>query len=261
MEVFYRLLSFVVSSAYLPFLIHHVVIESDPCAEQVSIGVVWDFCSSTRYIFIEVPYTQICKINFFRSRFQLIHQCIIVLFAVGKLKIVIIRQCFQQVIIVGTVVGDVQLAITVYEGKVTIAIESTDMLTAEAYKVLTEHVYHCGCSISIYRHRIGVDLVTTRRHVTTGKYGILDGESFIVQCLPCNSIIESQCVQVFRSDIFALLIGGIIDCNPTLGCYHTACGDVYAAIFCTYCGLIYIFRICIICFMVIVPFNLTTSSI
>ena len=107
------------------------------------------------------------------------------------------------------------------------------MLATKADKVFCIYIHHCGRGISVNSHRVGVNLIATRRYVTSGKYGIADGETFSIEFVP---FIVSKCqrVQVFRGNIFTLLIRTVIDGDTFIGRDHTTCGDMYAAVFGTF---------------------------
>ena len=54
-------------------------------------------------------------------------------------------------IVVGAVVGDVQLAVSIYEGQVAITVQSAGMSSADGDEVAVIYVVDGGGGIAIYR--------------------------------------------------------------------------------------------------------------
>ena len=127
----------------------------------------------------------------------------------------VLRQCdiICDMIIVCAIVGDVQFAITVHEGQVTITVQATRMTCTNRYQVtIIDVINRCGC-VTKQCCSIGKHLVVTRRNVTTGKDGIVDDDTVHIQTAPCCSVsgLVLQGVQVGCGDILTCLIGVAID--------------------------------------------------
>ena len=82
-------------------------------------------------------------------------------FTVGQFKVIFIRYVIRHTIVVGTIVGNIQLAIAIYEGQVTVAVETTDMLCADGDEVAVENVVKCSRGVTIDGDGIGIHLVGT----------------------------------------------------------------------------------------------------
>ena len=81
---------------------------------------------------------------------------------------------------VGTIVGDVQLTITINQSQVTITIESTHATSSDRDKVTVINIVDRCRSITKYCRGVSKYLSRTRRGVTTGKDGIMDNDAFFV---------------------------------------------------------------------------------
>ena len=90
---------------------------------------------------------------------------------VGQLLIFFKGNLLVQSIVVGTIVGDVQLTIATYYRKVTTAVETARMLCTYSDEVVMIDIIKCSCGISENGDRVGIAL-TVRRHVTTSEHGI-----------------------------------------------------------------------------------------
>ena len=127
-------------------------------------------------------------------------------FAVVQFMIFLNGDVVRETIEVGTIVADGQFAEAIDEGEVAVAIETADMLRTDGDEVAVIDVAQ-GCR-DIAEDGVGVDeyLVTTHRHVTAGKDGIVDVDTCDVQFVPLSSIcrLVLQGVQIVHGDIFAL---------------------------------------------------------
>ena len=97
-------------------------------------------------------------------------------------------------IVVGTIVGNVQLTIAIDEGQVTIAIQTAGMTCTNSYQVTIISIMDRGGSISIYCCGVGIQRTTTRSNVTTGKDGIVDDDTVRIKIIP----VESTCRLVLQ---------------------------------------------------------------
>ena len=99
-------------------------------------------------------------------------------------QLLIVVSCYilfiLQMIVIRTVIGEVQLTVSIHEGEVTITIESAFVLATNLYKVFVIQIHHRCCNVSKYRYRIGIYDIATRAYVTTSKDGITDGDSLLV---------------------------------------------------------------------------------
>ena len=60
-------------------------------------------------------------------------------------------------IVIRTIVGDVQTAIAIHEGQVTIAIKATSMTSTQRDEVTVVNIVDRCCGITEYRRGIGID--------------------------------------------------------------------------------------------------------
>ena len=90
----------------------------------------------------------------------------------------------RNVIEVSAVVGDVQTTIAIDKGQVTIAVKTTRMTRTHRDEVAVIDIVDRCRGITIQRGGIGIHLVTTRRHVTTGKDGIMNDDTIHIQAFP-----------------------------------------------------------------------------
>ena len=125
--------------------------------------------------------------------------------AVVELQIFFVGQLAVQVVEVGAIVGDVQLAVAVHKGEVAVAIESAYLVFSQRDEVLVEKVAHSGRGIAEHRLGIGIHLVGTRRHITACKHGIADGDAQIVQTAP-PGITVRKLVEFLGRHIVARLV-------------------------------------------------------
>ena len=83
-------------------------------------------------------------------------------------------------IIVGTVVGDVQFAVAAYERQVTVAVEAAGAVGADGDEVTVIGIVDGGRGVAEDGGGVGIDLRGTRRGVTTGEDGIVDDDALLV---------------------------------------------------------------------------------
>ena len=125
--------------------------------------------------------------------------------AVVELQIFFVGQLAVQIVEVGAIVGDVQLAVAVHKGEVAVAIESAYLVFSQCDEVLVEKVAHSGRGIAEHRLGIGIHLVGTRRHIAACKHGIADGDAQIVQTAPLGITVR-ELVEFLCRHIVARLV-------------------------------------------------------
>ena len=101
------------------------------------------------------------ELKFIISFFTVIHLPVIIKSYLGRLAE-----------IVGTVVGDVQLTVTIHQSKVAVTVQTSGMLCSNGYQVTVIDIAQYGCGIAQYGVGVGIDHITTGRNVTSGKHGI-----------------------------------------------------------------------------------------
>ena len=92
-----------------------------------------------------------------------------------------------QAVIVGAIVGDVQLTVAVNHRKVSTTIDTTGMLGSNGDEVTVIDIVECSCGIAVDGCGIGIGLIIVRRHVTTGEYGIVDVDTAFLLTLRITS--------------------------------------------------------------------------
>ena len=107
---------------------------------------------------------------------------------VSQFIIVLQTDIIRHAIVVGAVVGDVQLTIAVDECQVTVAIDTTHMLGTNRDEVAVEDVDHIGRHIAVHGLLVGIDAGIAYRHVTTGKDGIMDDDTGEIQFVPVCAV-------------------------------------------------------------------------
>ena len=201
---------------------------------SIYIIVVLFFCYSGRTCFISIVTIGIIYLT------QIL-QLKISTFAVGQFIVFFQRNLLIHTIVVGTIVGDVQLTIATHHRQVATAIEAASMLGTHGDKVMMIDIVECCCGITKYSNLVGVGLVTVRRHITTGKYRIIDmhatfnliiiiftftGKELIPWC--GSFFLLLQRVQIFcryiliRLISFIVIFNGIPWTNLQHGRYHHA---------------------------------------
>ena len=157
-------------------------------------------------------------------------QLIVGFLAIGQLFIVLQFQGFFQAVIVGAVVVDMQFTEAVDQCEVTVAIETTHLLSAEGDEVVVIDIAQRGCGVAIDGNRVGIEVVTTLGDVSTGKEGVVDGDASGVELFPfllAFIILVSvlQLVQGLHGHVFAFRIGGFdTRCGIGSKATDTACG-------------------------------------
>ena len=117
-----------------------------------------------------------------------IFQLIIGFFALWEFLICFVIQLFVYMIVIGTVVGDVQLTVAIDEGQVTIAIETAGMPRTNGDEVAVIGIVDRSCGVAIDCRSIGKQRGTTLNDVTTGKDGIVDDDTIRVKVVPVGGI-------------------------------------------------------------------------
>ena len=104
---------------------------------------------------------------------------------------------------VGTIVGNIQLTIAIDQRQVTITVQSTYTTSTDRDEVTVIDIVDRSCSITEYSRSISKNLGRTGRGVTTGKYSVVDNDTFLVDIRLANSrpfsltgILITQIVQV-----------------------------------------------------------------
>ena len=76
---------------------------------------------------------------------------------IGKRFILLVGNLGRDAVVIGTVIGDVQLTVAVHEGQVTLAIDATGMAGTNGNEVTVIHIVNGGCGIAIHRGGVGID--------------------------------------------------------------------------------------------------------
>ena len=142
--------------------------------------------------------------------------------ALGQIVILVDGDFLGNGIIVGAVVGDVQLAIAIDKGQVTIAVESAGVAGAQGDEVAVEHIMDRGGGIAEYRCGVGTRCRGSGRVVTAGKHGIVDGDARVVKEAPQIGIriLVFQLVQLLNRHKVSGGIGGAVDRHRELRLAH-----------------------------------------
>ena len=225
--------SHVFATTDCPLGLHLFLLHGQPSIHHLAIGVVVNLVTLVDILIIN---SIVRKDDFLLLILQFIDERIVVLLQVGELKVLLIGQLLREVIVVGTIVGDIELAVSIHEGKVTITIETTHMVATETHKVLGKHVDDSSRSVTIYGHRIGIHEVGTRGHVTTCKDGIANGDSHLVELSPYFGVTILQLIKVLGEHILTLLVG-LAPHGHILQCTATS-SDVYAAVLSTFMAFV-----------------------
>ena len=75
--------------------------------------------------------------------------------------VLIVSQLLLDMLIVGTVVGDIQLTVAIYEGQVTITIQTTGMTCSDGDEVTVVGIMDRSRSITKYGLVVGILRTTT----------------------------------------------------------------------------------------------------
>ncbi len=145
-----------------------------------------------------------------------IFQLIVISLACRKCVELLDCNFFGNVIVVGTIVGNVQSTIAIYEREVTITVQSTKVSCSQGNQVAVIYIVDRCCSITKYRCGVGIHGRRTRRCITTSEYGVEDGNAGVIQTTPSRVLLVAQVVKIFCSYIFTCGIAAIIDCNVRL---------------------------------------------
>ena len=81
--------------------------------------------------------------------------------------------------VIGSIIGDVQLTITIHHREVTTAIQSTYMFCSDGNKVSVIDIVERCRHVAEYRRSVGIRLITAGRNVTTTKHGIVNNDTTI----------------------------------------------------------------------------------
>ena len=91
-------------------------------------------------------------------------------------------------VVVGAVVGDIQFTVAVDKGQITVTVESARMTRAQRNHVAMEHIVDRGRGITVYRIDVGSRRNGTGLCVTTGKHGIVNDDTRLIQTAPPGRI-------------------------------------------------------------------------
>ena len=113
------------------------------------------------------------------------------------------RNFWVCIVVISTIVGDVQFTIAIDQRQVTITVQSTYTTSTDRDEVTVIDIVDRSCSITEYSRSISKNLGRTGRCVTTGKYSVVDNDTFLVDIRLANSrpfsltgILITQIVQV-----------------------------------------------------------------
>ena len=137
----------------------------------------------------------------------LVFQLIVSLLTFWQHLILIIFQLVFNMIVVGAVVGDVQLTVTINESQVAITIQATGMTSTDSNQVTVIDIVDRSGGITINSSSIGKQRTTTRSDVTSGKDGIMDDDTKVIKFRPIAVIVLTlQPIKVCSSHVFACIV-------------------------------------------------------
>ena len=85
----------------------------------------------------------------------------------------------SDIVVVGTVVGDIQLAVAIDEGQVTIAVETADVNGTDGDEVTVVNIVDGGGGVA--KHGLGVNIqLTTTYNITACKDSIVDNDTTLL---------------------------------------------------------------------------------
>ncbi|OPZ48264.1 MAG: hypothetical protein BWY95_00941 [Bacteroidetes bacterium ADurb.BinA104] len=118
----------------------------------------------------------------------------LVVSAFTLVQVLILFKCERCVkaVVIRTVVGDVEFAVTVNEGKVAVSVKTAYTVFAYGYKVFVKYIYNRSCCIAEYRFGVGIYLVRTARYITSGKNGIAYVYAQIIHLTPYRAIVRQR---------------------------------------------------------------------
>ena len=138
--------------------------------------------------------------------------------AVGQLvQIVFVGDFLLQSVVVGAVVGHVQLAVAVDERQVAAAVESAGVLGADGDEVAAVDVAHGGRHVAEDGDGVGIDLIGAFVDIAAGEDGIADGDAPVVEGGPLGGVFH-----VVLALQFVQGVGGHVG---ILGIKHAVDGD------------------------------------
>ena len=109
----------------------------------------------------------------------------------GEFLVFLNGNLIVESVIVGTIVGNVQLTVTIHHRKVTTTIETTDLLCSHGNEVSIVDIIERSRSITEHCRRIGILFFTTACHIATRKNSIMDSHTalwFIIG-ITCKQVI------------------------------------------------------------------------
>ena len=120
---------------------------------------------------------------------------------------------FGNRVVVGAVVGDVQLTVAVDQCQVSITIETACVPGSQRNHVTVEDIVDRGRGITKHRGGVGVGRQRAGRCITTGKDSIMDNDTSLIQTFPSSCIcrLVPQRIQVFYGHILTCRIIMTID--------------------------------------------------
>ena len=160
-----------------------------------------------------------CSVSILTLRLTGVVQLIVGRLAFGQIVILVNGDFLGNGVVVGTVAGDVQLAVAINERQVTVTVESARVTRTQCNHVAMEHIVDRGGGIAEYRVDVGTRRHRTRLRVTAGKHGIVDDDTRLVQAAPPGGIgiLVQQFVQIPNGH---KLSGGIIVTTNGHGIHH-----------------------------------------
>ena len=116
--------------------------------------------------------------------------------AVAEVAILVKGDLLVESVVVGSVVGNVQLTVAVDDGKVATAVETAGVLGSDGDKVAVVDVAQRCRDVAEHGGGIGIDLVGTDGHVAAGKDGVVYYDAGIADARPAVvGVFVSECVE------------------------------------------------------------------
>ena len=132
--------------------------------------------------------------------FTLVLQLEVGTFAVGERAVLVEGYGLLQSVVVGAVVGDVQLTVALHQREVATAIDAAGVLGAYGDEVAVIDVVERRRGVAVYGGGVGILRIAVRRHVAAAEDGVVDGDA----ALGAVGILGNQVVPSGRPDGAAL---------------------------------------------------------
>ena len=146
--------------------------------------------------------------------------------AVGQLVLVGVHvYLLLQSVVVGAVVGNVQLAVAVDQRQVAAAIESAHMLGTHGDEVAPVDVAQSGRHVAEHGHGVGINLIRAHVHIASAEDGVADDDALVVEGSPRLLVLflSSQFAQHVGGYVVILCIAGAVD-GHAVGSRHLCIG-------------------------------------